>query len=112
MKYSPTMNSSSSGRIITSSPKIMAIIASTGFETVTPIFFSPFLLFQSFIRPQWEFYFSVNNLRFVRLLFENGKELLLMLLGLRSLYIGNLNEIRYELYFLYFLNLFWTTSQV
>ena len=42
IKYSPTINPNSSGRIITSSPKIMAIIASTGFDTVTPIFVSPF----------------------------------------------------------------------
>jgi len=42
MKYSPTIHTSNSGKMITSSPKIMAIIASTGFDIVTPIFSSPF----------------------------------------------------------------------
>lgn len=42
MKYSPTIHTSNSGNMITSSPKIMAIIASTGLDIVTPIFSSPF----------------------------------------------------------------------
>jgi hypothetical protein len=42
MKYNPTIHCNSSGNAITSKPKIIAMTASTGFDTVTPIFLSPF----------------------------------------------------------------------
>src|SRR4030042_436389 len=41
MKYNPTIHTSKLGKTITRIPKSIAIIASIGFETVTPIFFSP-----------------------------------------------------------------------
>lgn len=42
MKYNPTIHSTNSESAITSKPKIMAISANTDFDTVKPIFLSPF----------------------------------------------------------------------
>jgi len=41
IRYMPTIHESKSGKIMTSSPKIIAITARTGLETVTPIRLSP-----------------------------------------------------------------------
>ena len=42
MKYNPTINCSKSGSAITRIPKMIAIMARTGFDMVTPIALRPF----------------------------------------------------------------------